>query len=49
VVVLLDNSIGAEIYRDGIVGLDLSIQDCACGKKNHTYAEVVYLMLHQLH
>jgi len=55
-VVLLDNSVGAEIHGDGIVGLDclveagshtigsddLSIQDCTCGKKDHTYAEVVH-------
>jgi hypothetical protein len=55
-VVLLDNSVGAEIHGDGIVGLDclieasshtvgwddLSIQDCTCEKKDHTYAEVVH-------
>jgi hypothetical protein len=55
-VVLLDNSVGAEIHGDGIVGLDclveagsytvgwddLSIQDCMCGKKDHTYVEVVH-------
>jgi len=55
-VVLLDNSVGAEIHGDGIVGLDclveagshtvgwddLSIQDFTCGKKDHTYAEVVH-------
>jgi hypothetical protein len=54
--VLLDNSIGTEIHRDGTVGLDcfvevgshsissdnLSIQDCTCWKKDHTYAEVVH-------
>jgi len=55
-VVLLDNSVGAKIYRDGTVVLDclvevgslkislddLSIQDCTCGKKDHTYAEAVH-------
>ena len=55
-VALLDNSVGAEIHEDGIVGLDylveagshtvgwdnLSIQDCMCGKKDHTYAEVIH-------
>jgi hypothetical protein len=55
-VVLLDNSVGAEIHGDGIIGLDclieagshtvgwddLSIHDCTCGKKDHTYAEVVH-------
>jgi hypothetical protein len=55
-VVLLDNSVGAEIHGDGTVVLDclveagshnislddLSIQDCTCGKKDHTYAEAVY-------
>jgi hypothetical protein len=55
-VVLLDNSVEAEIHGDGIVSLDclveagshnvswddLSIHDCAYGKRDHTYAEVVY-------
>jgi hypothetical protein len=54
-VVLLDNSVGAEIHGDGTVGLDclveagfhtvgwdnLSIQDCTCGKKDHTYTGTV--------
>jgi hypothetical protein len=55
-VVLLDNSVGAEIHEDGTVILDflveagshnvgwddLSIQDCTCRKKDHTYAEAVH-------
>jgi len=53
-VVLLDNSVGAEIH--GTVGLDclvevsshnvsldnLFIQDCTCWKRYHTYAGVVH-------
>jgi hypothetical protein len=55
-VVLLDNSIRAEIHGDETVVLDclveagshnvgwddLSIQDCTCGKKDHTYAKHVH-------
>ena len=46
-VVLLDNSVGAEIHGDGIVGLDclveadLSIRDCTCWKRDHIYAGTV--------
>ena len=55
-VVLLDNSVGAEIHGDETVGLDclvevgshnislddLSIRDCSCGKRDHTYAAAVH-------
>ena len=50
-VVLLDNSVGDGIVGlDCLVEAgshtvgwdDLSIQDCTCGKKDHTYADVVH-------